>query len=391
MSLPKSVQLCLCVVAATALGCSSSKKDGDFSGDAYPNQRATFERSDRRLGYVANRNSDTVSVLDLDAMALLGSVPVGRDPVDIDGPRHVVLDPANDLAYIALSYPFSAASPHALAEGATQRSSYVEALELSDLSVAGDVRVDPSAAELAFSPANDALAVSHYDLFRALSADPAARRANVALVEPASDIANAEPSPTFVPVCAVPAAMAYNGDGSRLFVACTGEDTLAVLDPASGQVLSSVPAGGSAINKPYALTGDATRGRLLVSNQVSGAVALFDMGDTPRLLSTLTVTGVPMYAAWVTDSTIAVPLQGPDGAALFDVETGEQLVQIAYSAGECTNPAEFSLTSDGRMRLVCEGDHYTKGAVVEVDPNTLVIQTSVSVDIYPERMAISEP
>ncbi len=384
--------MCLCVaLAASALGCSSSAKDSDFSGVAYPNQRATFERSGRRLGYVANRNSDTVSVLDLDAMTLLGSVPVGRDPVDIDGPRHVVLDTAKALAYVALSYPFSAASPHALAEGATQRSSYVEALELSDLSVAGDVRVDPSAAELAFSPASQALAVSHYDLFRALQVDPAARRANVALVEPASDIANAEPTPTFIPVCAVPAAMAYNSDGSRLFVACTGEDTLAVLDPASAQVLSSVPAGSSTINKPYALVADATRDRLLVSNQVSGAVSLFDMGDTPNLLSTLTVTGVPMYAAWVKDSTIAVPLQGPSGAALLDVETGEQLAQIAYAADECTNPAEFSVTSDGRLRLVCEGDHYTPGAVVEVDPDTLVIQTSVSVDTYPERMAISEP
>ena len=55
------------------------------------------------------------------------------------------------------------------------------------------------------------------------------------------------------------------------------------------------------------------------------------------------------------------------------------------------NPAEFSTTGDGRLRLVCEGDQYGPGAVVELDPSTLALQASVSVGIYPERMAISEP
>jgi hypothetical protein len=86
-----------------------------------------------------------------------------------------------------------------------------------------------------------------------------------------------------------------------------------------------------------------------------------------------------------------VPFQAPDGAALFDVATGELLVQIQYSDAECTHPAEFSITSDSRLRLVCEGDHYRPGAVVEVDEQTLAIKSSVSVEIYPERMTILEP
>src|SRR6187431_2505410 len=122
------------------MGCSSSSRDGE-TGEAYPNRGPTFEARGRRLGYVANRNSDTVSVLDLDAMSLLGSVPVGRGPVDIDGPRHVVLDSANGLAYVALYYPFASESVHALTHGATQRSGYVQALNLLDLSIAGELRV----------------------------------------------------------------------------------------------------------------------------------------------------------------------------------------------------------------------------------------------------------
>jgi DNA-binding beta-propeller fold protein YncE len=382
----------LIVIATTAIGCSGEANVADDVGIVFPSNRPSFEPAGRRLGYLANRNSDTVSVVDLDAMSLLGSVPVGRDPVDIDGPRHVVLDAASGLAYVALSYPFASQSVHALSQGeATQRFGYVQALKFLDLSIEGDLRVDPTASEVAFSPATGKLAVAHADVFRALSSESAARRANLVLVDPASAIAEGDATSRRVPVCAVPSAIAFNGDGSRLFVACTGEDSLAVVDAGSGEVLSRVPAGASAVNKPYALVADLARERLLVSNQVTFAVSVFDLGDTPNLLSTLPVLGVPFFPAFVSDTTLAVPFQGPNGAALFDIASGELLVQIRYSDEECTNPAEFSVTSDSRLRLVCEGDHYRPGALLEVDPQTLAIESSVSLEVYPERMAILEP
>ena len=393
LSLPRNCEKYLFVVAATAaVACSSSSADGGDSGVAFPSRRPTFEAAGRRLGYVANRSSDTVSVLDLDAMTLLGNVPVGRDPVDIDGPRHVVIDSASGVAYVALSYPFSTPSAHALSTGGeTQRSGYVEALKLSDLSVAGDLRVDPAAGDVAFSPASGQLAVSHYDLFRALQSDVDARRANLVLVAPASAIVTGDAAPVRVSVCSVPAAIAFNGDGSRVFVSCTGEDSVAVVDSTSAEVLSRVPSGSTVVEQPYALVADAASQRLLISNQVASSVAVFDMSDTPNLLSTLPMPGTPHFPAWISASTLAVPLQNPSGAALFDVTTGELLLQIQYSDAECNNPAELSVSSDSRLRLVCEGDHYTPGAVVELDPATLAIKSSVSVGLYPERMAIAEP
>ena len=379
------------LVAWLSLGCSSSPSAADYSGVAYPNHRPTFELGGRRLGYVANRKSDSVSVLDLDAMTLLGNVLVGRDPVDIDGPRHVVIDSAAGLAYLALSYPYSQPGPHEISSGATQRSGYVEALNLLDLSEAGDLRVDPNATEIAFSPASGGLAVAHFDINLALQADVASRRANLVLVEPAAAIATGSAAPRRVPVCAAPAAVAFDAEGGRVFVACTGEDSLTVVDRRTDVVLSRVPAGSAVVNKPYALVADPARARLLVSNQVAFAVSIFDMNDAPNLLSTLTVPGLPMFPAWVSDTTVVVPFQGPSGAALFDARTGEQLVQVEYSDADCMNPAEFSQTSDFRLRLVCEGDHYGPGAVVLVDPESLAIKSTVSVEIYPERMGIVEP
>jgi len=378
--------------AAAALGCSSSEpRQADYKGVAYPNDRPSFDRRAGRIGYVANRNDDTVSVLDLDAMKLLGTVPVGRDPVDIDGPRHVVLDTENDLAYIALSYPFSEQSPHALIEGGTQRAGYVEALDLDDLSVMGDLRVDPSANELAFSPSLSALAVSHYDVFRALSSENDDRRANLVLVDPARDIALDDATARRSPLCAVPAAMAFSADGSRLFVACTGDDALVVVDPRTEKVLSSVKAGEFQVNKPYALVADSARGRVLLSNQVTKAVSVFDMSDEPAMLASLPVLGPPMFPVWLSDSTIAVPFQQPSGVSLFDLSTNQELLQALFPIEDCENAAELSLTSDGRLLLVCEGTHYQPGSVVELDPATLEIRAKVAVGVYPERMAISEP
>jgi len=393
LSLLRDLEKLLLVVAtATGVGCSGSVSDGDDSAIAYPNHRPTFEAQGRRLGYVANRNSDTVSVLDLDAMTLLGSVPVGRNPVDIDGPRHVVLDAASGLAYIALSYPFANTSVHALSEGATQRSGYIQALNLSDLSIAGELRVDPSAAETAFSPSTGQLAVSHFDTYRALNSDVDARRANLVFVDPAKAIATDDAEPRRVPACAAPAAIAFDGDGTRLFVACTGEDSIVVVDSVSGEVLSRVPPGTAGSSKPYALVADPAHDRLLVSNQVSRAVSVFDLGDTPQLLSTLSgLPGVPMFAALISETTLAVPIQAPNGASLFDISTGEELLELQFSDADCTNPSEFSITSDSRLLLVCEGDHYHPGAVVELDPDTLAIKSSVSVELYPERMSISQP
>jgi hypothetical protein len=103
------------------------------------------------------------------------------------------------------------------------------------------------------------------------------------------------------------------------------------------------------------------------------------------------IPGVPMYAAMLSDTKLVVPFQAPNGAAVFDLTSGDKVFELRYADEDCTNPSEFSISSDSRLRLVCEGDHYRPGAVVEVNADTLEIESTVSVDIYPERMSISEP
>lgn len=405
MCLRSFTQLLFVAASVGASGCSSSSTNAGNS-DAFPNHRPTFESAGRRLGYVPNRNSDTVSVLDLDALEVLASVPVGRDPVDIDGPRHLMLDRANGLAYVALSYPFSITSAHAVAQGATLRSGYVQALNLRDLSIAGEQRVEPKAADVAFSPESGRLAVAHADDSRSLQGDIETRRSNLVFVDPATSIAKGNAAPKRLPACAVPSAIAFDSDGARLFIACTGEDSLVVVDSVSRTVLSRGPSGPSveddpaaSFNKPSGLVLDARRERLLVSNEVSRVVAVFDLSTPPNLLSSHRVVGpmetvdfsVPMFPVLLSDTTLAIPFQSPNGAALFDITSGEQLHRVQYTDSECLNPAEFTVTGDSRLFLVCEGDHYHPGAVVQVDPDTLAVIARMPVELYPERMTIQEP
>jgi YVTN family beta-propeller protein len=351
------------------------------------------------LGYVANRNSDSVSVLDLDGMALLGTVPVGRSPVDTDGPRHVILDPAASLAYVVLSYPGDIVGPHASAAGATQRAGYVQALALDDLRTLGELRVDPRSEEMSLSPDRTQLAIIHNDTLLALQpGDVEQRRAPLLLIQPATAVATAtvDSSPTIrsLAVCVAPTAVVYGADATRAYVACAGEDSLAAVDTQNALVLNRVPAGDAQVNKPYAVVADARAERLAVSNQVSRQLVLFTAADLPVITSSAQLDGVPFFAAWLSDDEIVVPTQNPSGAARVSSSTGAVLQTVTYADDGnqgCNSPSEVRRSADSRLFMVCEGDHYAPGAVVQLDPETLEVIAHVAVGVYPDRLALLPP
>ena len=86
-----------------------------------------------------------------------------------------------------------------------------------------------------------------------------------------------------------------------------------------------------------------------------------------------------------------VALQRPNGAARLSAADGALLAEASYSSAECENPSEPQILPDGRLFLVCEGDHYARGALVQLDPATLAIVQRVELGLYPERMAVVLP
>jgi len=394
--LAKVSGLSIRVLFLLAAACGSrNAASSDDDPPAFPDERVHFDAGGHVLGYVANRLSDTITVIDLDAMAVLGESPVGRDPVDIDGPRHATIDRQRGVVYVTLSYPLSAPGPHE-AMTSSDRPGYIQALSLSELAPVGELRVDPGPVDLALLPDQSQLAVLHDDpvLDVEVTLDAGARRSEIALIDSLDSlagIADGGTDPRFGAVCIAPGAVVYGKDKARAYVACTGEDTLAVVDTGGPSVLFRVPAGPGKVNKPFALTADDAGARLLLSNQVAGTVALFTTDDPPAMLSVATVTGVPFFSAWISDSQFVVPIQGPSGAAVVDAASGTVLSSATYSDDDCNNPSEARAVADGRLFLVCEGDHYGAGSVVQVDPATLAIQAKVTVGIYPDRLAVLEP
>jgi len=333
--------------------------------------------------------------VDLDSMSVLGTSPVGRDPVEIDGPRHLTWNAEQATFYTVLSYPYEVVSPHAVEAGESIRAGYVQSLSAADLRPLGEVRAAERAGDLALAQDGSQLAITHFDTLRSLEGDTLAdRRSELVLVEEPSDMAGGNAVSWQAPACVAPAALAYGKQSDRAFLVCTGEDSIGVMDTRQGTLISLTPSAAPTLNKPFkpwTIALDEPRERLLISNQQVNTVDIFSAEDNPQLLSSARVNAVPFHATWVGEAEVVVALQRPNGAARLSTTDGAVLVEAVYSTSECENPSEPQLLPDGRLFLVCEGDHYSAGALVELDPESLAILQRVELGMYPERMAVVLP
>lgn len=380
-------------------GCAETSYE-PYEGEAWPNRRAPLSVPAGGLGFVTDSRSDTVSLIDLGTGALVGQYPVGRDPVTLDGPHHVAVDAAAGFVYVALSYPVIAGTtgPHA-SHGSSLLPGYAQKLRLSDMRVVGQVRIDSNPGEIVLSQDGKRLLTSHFDLARALEnpTDIEAARATIALIDPATiGVAGASP-PTFIPTCIAPHGMALSPpSASKAFVACYGEDVLAVvdLDDPDAEV-ERVPLGPEAAPfnpsyGPYAVTMSPDGSTLAVGNTVSKDVRFFDVAtetfDGDRVLRTA---GVPFFAAWSGDGTLLyVPLQAPDGLLLVDLaQDGAELAYRSFDADTCVRPHVAHLEDAATLFLVCEGDGVGLGTVLMLDASTLETQTATEVGVYPDAIA----
>lgn len=370
------------------LGCSPEPEPAP----GFPARRLDLPIEGRWVAYLTNRHSDSVSVVDLDAMIELWRAPVGRDPVEIDGPRSLVLDRAEERAYVTLSYPFEVTSPHAVDFGGGLRHGFVQQLNALDLSILGELRVDERALDVALAPEGGVLAVSHYDEVKASTlGDVEQRRANIALIAGDSWLDLSATILPRVPTCVAPSGLVFGADRSRVFVACTGEDSLVVLDTDTRTVIARVPAGDQVVNKPFAVAADAARERLLVVNQVSRRVSVFGMTDSPELRATLVLEGIPRAASWASPSEILVLSEEPARITRFDAATGIDVEGAAIPPDECQGPNDVRQLEDGRVFLVCAGNGFNPGSVVELAPSSFEITRSVAVGTFPDRLVVREP
>jgi DNA-binding beta-propeller fold protein YncE len=370
----------------------------------YPNRRAKIVLPSGEVGLVSNSLSDALTYLALPEARVIATVPIGRDPVDIDGPHHLAVDRAHGVVVTAFSYPPPAAAPgpHA-SHGTSDRFGFLQKLALDDLHVLGEVRLDPNPGDVVMSEDGARIVVTHYDVKRGLSGKTLdEQRANVMLVDANALSLPSSPDPKSVRVCVAPhGASLSHGDGSTAYVACYGEDSLAIVDLAAPDLaIERFPlAGGtthpgSAALGPYSATLSPDGSVLAVGCLLSREVRVFDVPTKTFRAAPLPVAGAAMFSAWSADGrTLFVPVQTPDALVAFDMTPGaptygSPIRQRPFGA-ECDKPHEVVRgAAGGSLYVVCEGDHTGPGAVVVLDAQTFELTARAEVGVYPDRVAL---
>lgn len=384
-----------------AAACSSERvvrNDLPWEGDAWTGGRARFAIDKAALAIVTNNASDSVSLLDLSKNEVVATVPVDVDPLAVDGPHHAVVDAAGEFVYSPFAYPRDGAGlgPHA-EHGASKTPGLLVKLRVSDLSRVGMVTVENNPGDVVMTPDGKRLVVSHFDLQRAIDGLAARKplaelRAQLVFVDTATMTRVASPAP-----CVAGHGMAVSS--SKLYLACYGEDAIAVVDLADPKVSELIPLGAAPSTPPnvvfgpyfVVLAGD----ELVVSETEGKGLRVIDLASR-KTIRRAALSGAVFGPAFVpaADPTVdkdawLAPVQSPDQLVKIDAATFTVQKVRTFAAGECERPHQVSRHA-GRAWLVCEGDHVAPGKVLEIDPRTLETLRSLEVGAYPDVIAFPE-
>jgi DNA-binding beta-propeller fold protein YncE len=352
-----------------------------------------------RAMYVTDNGSDTISVLDRDGDAVV-HVPIDIDPSAHEAPHHLAIDAAHNRLFVALAFPApppkDTKDPHASHGNAEDRGKLAR-LTLPRLAVDAVVEVDENPGDVILSPDRASAFVTHFDMKRAMNVAAAggATSAMFASLQAwrAADITLTGSRP----LCVAPHGMATTSDGRALMVACYGSDELAVVDltspnlPTARYPLGASPGvPGAPTYGPYSATLSPDEARVVVCDLEGMDLRVFDRA-AKRFVPERTVSlGARAFMpAFVDGASLVAPLQGPDGLARVNVETGAIEARTA-TGSMCRAPHVVRVAKDKRVYVVCEGDHAGPGAVVQIDPRTLAVTKTWTVGVYPDGLVFGD-
>jgi DNA-binding beta-propeller fold protein YncE len=390
--------LLLALAWATALaGCSNRKK----SVSAATTPGADVGILPAHAGYVTDNGSDTITVFDRDGDRVV-HVPVDLDPRRHEAPHHLALDATHGRLFAALAFPEppptdgNANDPHASHGRAEARGALVR-LDLVRLAVNEARDVDENPGDVVLTHDGSRVLVTHFDMKRAM--DVASAGGATSKMFASLQVWDAA-TMTLVgarPLCVAPHGVTTTRDDRTAFVACYGSDDLAVVDltnpsmpTAKYPVGPSPGAPGVPTYGPYSATLSPDERTVVIGDLEGMDVRVFErearhvVGDR-----TVALGARAFMPAFVNATTIVVPLQGPDGIARVDLDAGTVTARVG-TAETCRAPHVARVARDGRVYVVCEGDHVGAGAVVEVDPGTLAIVKRWTTGVYPDAVAFGE-
>jgi DNA-binding beta-propeller fold protein YncE len=273
----------------------------------------------------------------------------------------------------------------------------VQALSLDDLRAVGEVQVDPNPGEIAISDDGRRLVVTHFDLASANATDKALdqRRSTLALIDPTAVQPFGTPAPDKLLVCVAPHGLTLSRpDAKKAFVACYGEDAVAIVDLEDVTTpVVRVPVGPSARTDgppaygPYGVALSPNGARVAIGAKSSNEIRFLDVATSAMEALVVPLGGETYVPAWSNDGArLFVPTRGLDALVAIDTTTGAVVKQRVFDAGTCTAPIEAIAGGDAStVYVVCEGTATTPGALVTLDATSLDVRARVEVGTFPGR------
>jgi DNA-binding beta-propeller fold protein YncE len=398
-------QRLLALLAPLALGACTGVPELDYALDTpwAPGRELPPLNGGRII--VTNSLDDTLSLLDLDTLGSpdwgeLARVPVGLNPVELEGPHHAAFSPRGDFYYVGLSYfvPGAGSGPHG-AHGTGTVDGYCLKLDARDNRLVGSVRVDRNPGDLIASADGRTLFQTHFDILKITEVarrggDPKEMNARLAILD-----AETMTRKAMVSVCPAPHAVRLSPDEKRAYVACLSDEVAVVRLDTEGYPVTRIKVAqnaGTALSprhEPYALTVSPTDGSVWVSAMKSRAVHVLDPESlTMRPERGVYFTGAPMFGTFSADGrTLYQPYQGADALAVIDVTTTPPTVtrEIPLAPAGCLNVHQVELTPEGTHGLaVCEGDHQGPGTLHVVDLAAGTVVKTVTLGLFPDSVGI---
>ena len=343
--------------------------------------------------YVTDNGSDTISIFDRNGDRVV-SRSVDVDPSAHEAPHHLAFDGAGHLL-VALSFPpdDASAGKHA-GHGGSDSLGQVLRLDVATIGLAGAVDVDQNPGDVVLTHDRKRLLVTHFDMRRAMqNAKSGGSAASMFARLSMFDAATLKPLGARA-VCVAPHGIALTKDDREALIACYGSDEIAVVELNDGLAVSHVPIGaraavlGAPVYGPYSIAVSPDGAIAAVADLESADVRVLQIARR-ELGDAIAVGARAMMPDFAEERVLLVPLQGPDGLARVDLTKPEIERRVAYG-DECKNPHVVRVARDGRAYVVCEGDHKTPGAVLEIDKTTLATKHRWIVGVYPDGIAFGD-
>lgn len=358
-----------------------------------------------------NNGDDTLSVVDVANRTVVGRLPVGFIPVELEGPHHLSADPAGQYVYVNLSEAVagSGTGPHG-AHGTGTVPGYTLKIRAEDGILEDFARVDPNPGDNTLTADGKTLFVTHYDLLKLAQAQSLGdiRKADTNLAIIDTETMNVSKR---VALCPLAHGARLSHDGKTLYASCATDEIAVVrLDdptfPVRRVALHGLAEAFQCTRCPYALSvapddtvwvsglgaGNGTSG--------GGGVDVYDpaLGDFDAARRA-DVCGRALFAAFgpgpggAGDYRVYVPEQGcndairiyrPGGPGVAPVLEGT----IPLPADACLNAHMLTVSDDGASaELVCEGDHARPGSMVFLDLQNRVVTGTLPLGVFPDGMA----